>query len=294
MNAPPPGPVRVLMMPWASSALRASRMVPLLTPNWLMRSRSWGRRSPGFSPRSAIQSLTTSAIASGRLRLARPEASSSSRAPAPMSGSRERLEARDVMIFGHPCEIGRFFAATHSDVATASREGATRRWSIGIGKLPDFDARLFRRWLDHGRAVEQQLRIGVARVREELRRGRLFDDAAEIHHRDMITERFGHREVVTYEQIGEPQALPKFVQKTEHLRLHRYIQRGHRFVQDYDIRVGGERPRDADTLRLAPRQFVRITIEEFRAHLDRIHKLDETLAASLAIEARQPSEWRFE
>src|SRR5580658_7662566 len=185
-----------------------------------MRSRSCGRRSPDFSPLSAIQSLSTSAIANGRLRLARLEASSSRRAPALSSSSGERVETRDVMIFGHPGEIGRFAAAMRSDVGTAGREGATRRRIVWIGKFREFSAHLFRLASDHRRAVKQEPCIGVARVREKPARRRLFDDAAKIHDSHTVADRLRRREIVTDEYVSEAKALLQLAEQAEHLRLH--------------------------------------------------------------------------
>ena len=45
-------------------------------------------------------------------------------------------------------------------------------------------------------------------VREELRRRRALDDAAEVHHDDAIGDVLDHAEVVADEQVGEVERRP--------------------------------------------------------------------------------------
>jgi hypothetical protein len=59
------------------------------------------------------------------------------------------------------------------------------------------------------------------------------------------------------------------------LRLNRNIQGAHRFVQNDDPRVGGQRPRDTDPLRLPTGELVRITVEEFFAQIDACKDLSD-------------------
>src|SRR5262249_44104907 len=67
MVAPPDGPVLTVTSPCTSSDFRASRAVPLLTPNSACNSSSLGSLSPGPSRRSAIQRLISSTTRSPRL-----------------------------------------------------------------------------------------------------------------------------------------------------------------------------------------------------------------------------------
>ena len=70
----------------------------------------------------------------------------------------------------------------------------------------------------------------MPRALEKLSSGRLFNNPAKIHHGDLAANGLGDREIVTYERIGEPEALLKLGQKTEHLGLHGNIERRHGFV----------------------------------------------------------------
>ena len=87
--------------------------------------------------------------------------------------------------------------------------------------------------------------IGMARRDEDIRRGRLFDDLAEIHHRDLVAELLDHAEVVGDENIGQAALALQALEQIENLRLDRNIKRGYRLVADDQVGLRRERARDA-------------------------------------------------
>jgi hypothetical protein len=54
------------------------------------------------------------------------------------------------------------------------------------------------------------------------------------------------------EDVREAVIPLEVLQQVDHLRLHRYVERGHGLVADDELGLDGERTRDADPLTLAP------------------------------------------
>ena len=83
------------------------------------------------------------------------------------------------------------------------------------------------------------------RVEQGVRSGRL-DNPAEIHDRDTISDVPDDAQIMRHEQIGEVHLGAQIHEQVEHLCLDRYVERGHSFVTDEDLRLHGQRPRNAD------------------------------------------------
>jgi hypothetical protein len=83
---------------------------------------------------------------------------------------------------------------------------------------------------------------------------------AEIHDGDARRDVAHHREVVRDQHQARPNSALQFLEQVDHLRLHGDVERRDRLVADDQLRLGGERPRDADALALAAREFVRIAL----------------------------------
>ena len=66
-------------------------------------------------------------------------------------------------------------------------------------------------------------------------------------------------------------------QQIKYRRLHRYVERRKRFITDDQFRLGGEGPGDGNTLLLAPRKFVRITLRKRRRQIDTLQKLSDAV-----------------
>ena len=159
---------------------------------------------------------TVSTPASGRTSIGRANASISRskrrRAPA----RRPALPQREAAPRQRWQAVAWSPSATSAGRSTRQRSiacGQRRcRWQpggglIGLGTSP---CRMVRSRCARGRgtgiADEQRLRVGVARVREQLIGRRGLDDAAEIHHGDAVGDVLHHREIVRDEDVGEARA----------------------------------------------------------------------------------------
>ena len=74
----------------------------------------------------------------------------------------------------------------------------------------------------------------------------------------MVRDALDHRHIVADEQEGEAEIGLQLHQQIEHLRLHRHVERGHRFVGHDQLGLRRQGAGDGDALALAARQFVRI------------------------------------
>src|SRR5262249_20109622 len=82
---------------------------------------------------------------------------------------------------------------------------------------------------------------------------------AEIHHRYTVADVLHDREVVRNEQIGKPEALLEVLEQVDDLRLYGHVQGRDWLIAHDEVRVGSQRPRNADALALPTRELVRIT-----------------------------------
>ena len=129
--------------------------------------------------------------------------------------------------------------------------------------------------IGHRHRQQQRLGVGMQRLREQRALVGVFDDAAEIHHRDAVADVLDHREIVGDEQIGEPELALQVHQQIEHLRLDRDVERGHRLVADDQLRLQRERAGDADALALAAGELVRIVVHLRRPQADLLEQLGD-------------------
>src|SRR5215470_14905823 len=113
--------------------------------------------------------------------------------------------------------------------------------------------------------VEKRPGIRMQRVVEQLVAIGQLDDAAEIHHRDTLTEMPYDREIVGDEQVGETEARAQILEQVDDLRLDRHVERGHCLVANDEFGLERERARDPDPLALAARHLVRIAVGKIRA-----------------------------
>ena len=88
----------------------------------------------------------------------------------------------------------------------------------------------------------------------------VFHQIAEIHYTDSIGNVLDYRKVVAYKEIRELELILKIVQKIDDLGLDRYVESGNRLVTDYKFRVQSKGSCNADTLSLAARELVGITV----------------------------------
>ena len=95
---------------------------------------------------------------------------------------------------------------------------------------------------------------------EKLVRFPFFHHIAEIHYENAVGDVLYDRQVVRDKDVGQPQLVLQLFQKVDYLRLHRHVERGHRFVTDNEFRIDGKRPCDADSLSLSARKFMRVSV----------------------------------
>ena len=129
---------------------------------------------------------------------------------------------------------------------------------------------------------QQQLRVGVSRPLGDLLGGAELDNAAEVHDGDPVAHVADQMEVMRDEQVGEAEAFLQLEQQVHDLGLDGDVERAHGLVEHHELRLDGERARNADALALTARELVGIAVEEGRTEADRAQKLDDTGAAGIA------------
>src|SRR4051794_12542704 len=104
---------------------------------------------------------------------------------------------------GDAAQLRRLDAAALEGMRAARVEVAARRW---VGRARDLAAD----WIERGAPLrdarnlrQQRLRVRVVGAREQLVDGSAFDDAAEVHHGDAVTQVLDDTEVVADEEIGQ-------------------------------------------------------------------------------------------
>ena len=90
-----------------------------------------------------------------------------------------------------------------------------------------------------------------------------LDDLAEIHHGDAVRHVLDDRQIMADEQHREPELALQILQQVDDLRLHRDVERRHRFIADDQVGLGGECARDADALALPAGELVRPAVRRF-------------------------------
>ena len=88
----------------------------------------------------------------------------------------------------------------------------------------------------------------------------LLDDLARVHHADPVAQRPDDAEVVGDEQDRGVRLGLERADEVEDARLDRGVEPGRRFVEDEQLRVGGERDGDDDALLHPARELVRVAL----------------------------------
>ncbi len=96
------------------------------------------------------------------------------------------------------------------------------------------------------------------------------------------------------EDVGQPELVLQLVEQVQHLRLHRHVERRDRLVEHDHLRLRGERPRDADALRLSAGEFVRVALQELAAQPYRVHQRIEPRGALRLSEAEKMAHRRLQ
>src|SRR5205085_4403315 len=98
---------------------------------------------------------------------------------------------------------------------------------------------------------------------------------------DAVGDVLHHREIVRDEDVREVEAPLKILQKIDHLRLDRDVERQDGLVADDEPRLDRERARNADALALPARELVRIAPRVVRREADEPEQLLDPLAELL-------------
>jgi len=114
----------------------------------------------------------------------------------------------------------------------------------------------------------------------EVGRGELLHAAPPLHHHQPLAHVGHHGEVVADHDEGEPVAAAHLLEEVQHLRLHRGVEGGGGFVEQQDLRLEDQGPRDGDALALAAGQLVRIAEPEAGAEP---HLVERPLDAGLGV-----------
>ncbi len=79
-----------------------------------------------------------------------------------------------------------------------------------------------------------------------------------------------------------PNLTLQVLEQVNDLRLDRDVERGDRLVRDDEVRLDGERARNADALTLAARELVRVAVCVVGVEADDAHQVLDTLLARAA------------
>src|SRR6185437_787525 len=130
---------------------------------------------------------------------------------------------------------------------------------------------------------EQGARVGVPRIPEQLVGRRGLHDLAEVHYGDAVGDVLHDREIMAYEDVGEPEALLQRLHQVYDLRLDRHVERRHRLVGHDQLGLYREGAGDRQALALAAGEFVRIAARMLGTQAHQLEQLADTLAPRLHV-----------
>src|SRR5690606_25927566 len=124
-----------------------------------------------------------------------------------------------------------------------------------------------------GRGGNEQSRVGVARMVEDVGRRPVFDDPAGVHYHDLVGDGAHDRKVVRNEEIGEPEAVAQVGEEVEDLRLDGDVERGDRLVGNDQLGPDHECAGDGNALALTAGKLVRVFFGVGRSEADGMKRL---------------------
>ena len=107
---------------------------------------------------------------------------------------------------------------------------------------------------------EERLGVGVLRALVHLVGRALFDDAAEVHHRDAVADVTDEREVVGDEEVGDAELLLQVAEQVDDVGLDRHVETADRLVEHEELGGQREGARDGDALQLAAGELARVAV----------------------------------
>ena len=102
---------------------------------------------------------------------------------------------------------------------------------------------------------DQRTSVRMARSVQHLSGRALFDDPTAVHHGDPVGHMADRPQVMGDVDQGQAGSFPDVAEDAKDARLHRYVERCHRFVGDQQLRFDRERTGDAHPLALAAGQL---------------------------------------
>ncbi len=160
-------------------------------------------------------------------------------------------------------------------IRTAGTEAAAGRRIDRVGRVAA-ERRLFRSAarVHRRHRREQRFCIGVSRLAIDAADRSQLHDLPKIHHHDPVADEAHHVQIVRDEDVGQVEALLQIDEQVQHLRLDRFVESRHRFVEDDEARFQREGARNIDALALSARQLVRVAVgEQQRVEPDRFKQV---------------------
>ena len=151
---------------------------------------------------------------------------------------------------------------------------ASRRICGGGNVAVQHDAVHLNVWVRVRDRREQRPRVRMERMREDVLLAAEFHHRAEVHNADLIRNELDDREIVRNEQISQSHRALKILQKIDDLCLNGHVKRRNGLVADDQLGLYREGARDADSLALAARKFVRITLVVVVAETASFHQIE--------------------
>ena len=106
---------------------------------------------------------------------------------------------------------------------------------------------------------------------------RNLNHLTQIHNGNAIGNVLHDGQVVSDKQIRGTELVLEFLEQVQNLGLNGHIQSGNRLVADDQLGLQSERAGDADTLALAARELVRITVDVLGIQTDDVQQLADAL-----------------
>ena len=133
---------------------------------------------------------------------------------------------------------GRDFLAASIGCHRASRVKRATGWGMnGRGNVPAEDDPLpFGVGVDDRNRREEGLGVGMFRGGNNFPGGSKFDDFAEVHDHDAVTDVLDHSQIMGNEKISQAPLLLQILEEIDDLRLDRDIERADWFVANDQLR----------------------------------------------------------
>src|SRR5438874_3975468 len=155
--------------------------------------------------------------------------------------------AGDAAPVGSGCELWGESRAKGKRYRTARMECAAARSRSRIGRI-SLQNRARPMSPRPGHRGNERPRIGMQRIQKNRLRGAFLDDGAEIHHSNPIADQPDYSQIMADEDHRHAPPRLQILQKIDHLRLDRDVERRYWLVADKEIWIGRKRSGQDSTL----------------------------------------------